>query len=60
MSAKYCREYKCGANDGRPCTAADDCFLFKWDIERQKGICRKTEKRTVNKIKEEEGGKRKE
>lgn len=38
MSAKYCKNKKCRANDGRPCPVADYCYLFKWDIDRQKGI----------------------
>ena len=37
MSAKYCKEYRCEANNGKPCAAADDCFLFKWDIDRENG-----------------------
>ena len=37
MAAKYCKEYRCEANNGKPCAAADDCFLFKWDIDRENG-----------------------
>lgn len=37
MAAKYCKEHRCQLNDGNPCKAADDCFLFKWDIDREKG-----------------------
>ena len=37
MSAKYCKEYRCESNNGKPCAAADDCFLFKWDIDRERG-----------------------
>lgn len=37
MSAKYCKELRCSSNNGKPCTAADDCFLFKWDIDRETG-----------------------
>ena len=37
MSAKYCKEKRCQANDGTPCKAADDCDFFKWDIDRQLG-----------------------
>lgn len=58
MSAKYCKEYKCGANNGTPCSTADDCFLFKWDIERQKGNGQAKE--VLEKRKEKESGKRKE
>ncbi len=34
MGAKFCKEFRCSENKGKPCTAADDCFLFKWDIDR--------------------------
>ncbi len=37
MGAKFCKEYRCSENKGKPCTAADDCPMFVWDIERQKG-----------------------
>lgn len=35
--ARYCKEYRCGTNNGSPCAAADGCFLFKWDVDREKG-----------------------
>lgn len=37
MSAKYCKELRCGGNSSEPCALADTCFLFKWDIERETG-----------------------
>jgi hypothetical protein len=37
MGAKYCKEYRCHGNDGKPCIAADNCFLFKWDVARERG-----------------------
>ena len=38
MGAKYCKHVKCsGMKDGNPCAVADECPLFQWDIERQKG-----------------------
>lgn len=37
MSAKYCKEKRCSENKGKPCAVADDCPMFKWDIERQLG-----------------------
>jgi ADP-heptose:LPS heptosyltransferase len=36
MSAKYCKT-KCSSNIGEPCPIASDCWLFKWDIEKEKG-----------------------
>ena len=36
MSAKYCKT-KCSGNDGNPCEVADDCFMFAWDIAKEKG-----------------------
>ena len=36
MSAKYCKT-KCSANDGKPCKASDDCWLFKWDVDKETG-----------------------
>lgn len=45
MSAKYCKNTRCsGMKDGKPCAVADNCDLFIWDIERQKG-----EKKEVSK-----------
>ena len=38
MGAKYCRNLRCpDASKGKPCTAADNCFLFIWDVDREKG-----------------------
>ena len=37
MASKYCKEYRCEANNGLPCSAADNCFLFKWDVDKEKG-----------------------
>ena len=38
MGAKYCIHTRCnGMKGGEPCAVADDCPMFKWDIERQKG-----------------------
>ena len=37
MGAKYCKEYRCTANKGKPCAAAEECFLFRWDVERERG-----------------------
>lgn len=37
MSAKYCASLRCSANDGTPCDAADSCWLFRWDIDKEKG-----------------------
>ena len=37
MGAKYCKEFRCSANDRKPCRSADDCWLFKWDIDRERG-----------------------
>ena len=51
MSAKFCKEKRCNKNKGLPCPVADDCFLFKWDIERQQGKVTKVTKVTkVEKI----------
>ena len=36
MKGKYCKEERCSENKGAPCRIADDCFLFKWDINREK------------------------
>lgn len=44
MFAKFCKEKRCNKNKGLPCPVADDCFLFKWDIERQQGKVSKVEK----------------
>lgn len=51
MSAKYCKEKRCQANDGTPCKVADDCDFFKWDIDRQLG---KTDDNKKNKKREQE------
>ncbi len=37
MGAKYCKEHRCHGNNGKPCMAADNCFLFKWDVARERG-----------------------
>ena len=38
MSAKYCKEYRCSdARRNKPCNTADECPMFKWDIDREKG-----------------------
>ena len=37
MSAKYCASVRCSANDGTPCESADICWLFRWDIDKEKG-----------------------
>jgi hypothetical protein len=37
VGAKYCKEHRCTANNGQPCRAADECFLFKWDVARERG-----------------------
>lgn len=37
MGAKYCKEKRCMANDGKPCRSADSCWLFIWDIEKERG-----------------------
>ena len=34
---KYCKELRCSGNDGSPCALADNCFMFKWDIEKETG-----------------------
>ena len=44
MFAKFCKEKRCNKNNNLPCSVADDCFLFKWDIERQQGKVTKVEK----------------
>ena len=36
MKGKYCKEERCPENKGAPCRIADDCLLFKWDINREK------------------------
>lgn len=51
MSAKYCKT-RCSGNDGTPCKAADGCFLFKWDIDRETGNKRSTER--ITPLEEEE------
>lgn len=43
MSAKYCKEYRCTGNTGKPCISADDCWLFQWDVERERGYKRPTQ-----------------
>lgn len=45
MSAKYCKVKRCSENKGKPCVVADDCPMFKWDIERQLGKKPKEEKK---------------
>lgn len=52
MSAKYCKVYRCNCNDGTPCKVADDCFLFKWDIERELQV----QKNIDNDVKEGKDG----
>lgn len=37
MGAKYCKQERCRQSKLLPCPVADECFLFKWDIERQQG-----------------------
>jgi hypothetical protein len=37
MGAKFCKILRCSENKGKPCEVADDCPMFKWDIERQLG-----------------------
>ena len=37
MGAKYCKETRCNGNDGTPCKSADACWLFKWDVEKERG-----------------------
>lgn len=38
MSAKYCKNFRCSdARMGKPCSAADECRMFQWDIDREKG-----------------------
>ena len=37
MGAKYCKETRCNGNDGTPCKSADVCWLFKWDVEKERG-----------------------
>ena len=36
MRGKYCKEERCPENKGTRCKIADDCLLFKWDIDREK------------------------
>lgn len=36
MKGKYCKEERCPENKGTRCKIADDCLLFKWDIDREK------------------------
>lgn len=44
MSAKFCKEKRCNKNKGLPCPVADNCYFFKWDIERQQGKVTKVTK----------------
>lgn len=37
MGARYCKEYRCSANKGEPCSSAEECFLFRWDVEKERG-----------------------
>lgn len=37
MSARYCKRKGCSEQLKGPCPVAGDCFLFEWDIEREKG-----------------------
>ena len=36
MRGKYCKEERCQENKGTRCKIADDCLLFKLDIDREK------------------------
>lgn len=51
MSAKYCKT-RCSGNDGTPCKSADECFLFKWDIDKETGQKRSSER--ITPLEEEE------
>lgn len=38
MGAKYCKNLRCSdARIGKACGSADECPMFQWDIEREKG-----------------------
>lgn len=38
MGAKYCKHIRCsGMQGGGPCKSADECQLFQWDIDKEKG-----------------------
>ena len=53
MGAKYCRNLRCPDASKGPCTAADNCFLFIWDVDREKGD-KKTSSNAVPKEDEEQ------
>lgn len=33
---KYCKNFRCPENKGEPCKIANDCWLFQWDIDKEK------------------------
>ncbi len=50
MGTKYCKRKGCSEASKGPCSAADNCHLFEWDIEREKG----NKPTTGNPLEEEE------
>lgn len=41
MGAKMCKRTQCSeARKKKPCTVADDCPLFEWDVEKESGYVR--------------------
>lgn len=33
---KYCKNLRCPENKDEPCNLSNDCWLFQWDIDKEK------------------------